>query len=87
MGNEQVFPFQMRDVNQTERMHFVRKVSSLRRRSRRRRQIVFAFPTTSPESKSYLVYTVVHQLVGESFRVFTYGTRFKRKLNPASLPC
>ena len=38
-GSEQVFPFQMRDVNQTERMHFVRKVSSLRRRS----QIVFAF--------------------------------------------
>ena len=28
VGNEQVFPFQMRDVNQTERMHFVRKVSS-----------------------------------------------------------
>ena len=54
VGNEQVFPFQMRDVNQTERMHFVRKVSSLRRRNRRRRQIVFAFPTTSPESKSYI---------------------------------
>ena len=42
MGSEQVFPFQMRDVNQTERMHFVRKVSSLRRRSHSR-QIVFAF--------------------------------------------
>ena len=55
VGNEQVFPFQMRDVNQTERMHFVRKVSSLRRRSRRRRQIVFAFPTTSPETRAKVI--------------------------------
>ena len=65
-GSEEVFPFQMRDVNQTERMHFVRKVSPLRRHSR---QIVFAFPTTSPESKSYLSRKEGTNLVGSDFVV------------------